>query len=48
MATTLYYRNGVKVGAGVRIDRAQTIADGKIVRERLLSGMDPYEAVRLP
>ncbi len=42
-----YYRDGVKIGVGVRTDPSQTIATAKIVRERLLSGMDPYEAVRL-
>jgi len=43
-----YYRDGVKIDAGVRADPSQTIAHAKVVRERLLSGMDPYEAVRLP
>jgi hypothetical protein len=42
------YRDGVKIGAGVRLDPAQSIAETETVRQRLLSGMDPYEAVKLP
>jgi hypothetical protein len=43
-----FYRDGVQIGPGVRQDPAKTLAYGEMVRQRLLSGMDPYEAVRLP
>ena len=43
-----YYRDGVKIGPGVRRDPSKTLAEIEIVRQRLLSGMDPYEAVKLP
>lgn len=43
-----WYRGGVKIGPGVRQDPAQTLANIKLARERLLSGMDPYEAMQLP
>lgn len=43
-----YYRDGVKIGPGVRRDPSKTPAEIEIVRQRLLSGMDPYEAVKLP
>jgi hypothetical protein len=43
-----YYRNGVQIGPGVRRDPARTLADIEVVRERLLSGMDPYEALIIP
>jgi hypothetical protein len=36
-----YYRDGVKIGPGVRHDPTQTVADTEIVRQRLYSGMDP-------
>ena len=43
-----YYRDGVKIGAGVRVDPYRTIADAKVVRDRLLAGVEPYAAVRMP
>jgi hypothetical protein len=42
------YRDGVKIGAGVRHNPTKVLADAEIVRQRLLLGMDPYEALRLP
>ena len=42
------YRDGVQIGAGVRRDPAQSLANAGIVRQRLLSGIDAYEAVKLP
>ncbi len=43
-----WYRAGVQIRAGVRQNPTQTIANAALVRERLISGMDPYEAVQLP
>jgi UDP-3-O-[3-hydroxymyristoyl] glucosamine N-acyltransferase len=43
-----FYRDGVQIGPGVRQNPAQSIAYGEMLRQRLLSGVDPYEAVRLP
>jgi hypothetical protein len=43
-----YFRDGQRIGRGVRFDPVQALADLEIARQRLLSGMDPYEAVKLP
>lgn len=44
-----FSRTGIKVeGYGVRPDPAKTIKLGKYVKKRLLSGMNPYEAIKLP
>lgn len=40
------YRDGVKIGPGVRTDPAGTLAEIDIIRQRLLSGMNPYKAVQ--
>ena len=40
------YRDGVAVGKGVRADPADALKVLAVVRERLLSGMNPYEAIR--
>lgn len=40
------YRDGVKIGPGVRSNPAKTLAKLNVTRQRLLSGMNPYEAVR--
>ncbi|VVT23209.1 conserved hypothetical protein [Roseovarius sp. EC-HK134] len=40
------YRDGVKIGPGVRINPAGTLAEIDIIRRRLLSGMNPYKAVQ--
>ncbi|WP_234052600.1 MULTISPECIES: hypothetical protein [unclassified Xanthobacter] len=40
------FRDGVEVGRGVRTDAAATIAELEVLRQRLLSGMNPYKAVR--
>ncbi|WP_051678736.1 hypothetical protein [Xanthobacter sp. 91] len=40
------FREGVEIGRGVRSDAAATIAELEALRQRLLSGMNPYEAVR--
>lgn len=42
------YRDGVKIGPGVRSDPAETLEVLDKIRTRLLSGMNPYEAVRKP
>lgn len=42
-----YSRKGNAIGYGFRRDPDQTIEDGLKVKERLLSGMDPYEAMKL-
>jgi hypothetical protein len=41
-------REGHEIGPGVRREPEQTLREGSIVRERLKSGMNPYEAMRLP
>jgi hypothetical protein len=38
------FRSGRKIGPGVRVFPAFTIAQGAIVRERLLAGCDPLKA----
>ncbi|QLQ17654.1 MAG: hypothetical protein HZT43_01370 [Exiguobacterium profundum] len=40
------YRDGVAVGKGVRDNPAEALKALAVVRERLLSGMNPYEAIR--
>lgn len=40
------YCDGVEVGVGVRSDPAKMIDEMKVIKERLMSGMNPYEAVR--
>jgi hypothetical protein len=40
------YRDGVGIGKGVRIKPAETLKELEIIRQRLLSGINPYEAVR--
>lgn len=42
------YRDGVKIGPGVRSNPTKAIADLEEIRSRLLSGMNPYEAVKRP
>jgi hypothetical protein len=40
------YRDGVAIRPGVRSDPLKAIDDMKVVKERLLSGMNPYQAVQ--
>ncbi|MDX3925169.1 MAG: hypothetical protein QHC90_05085 [Shinella sp.] len=40
------YRDGMEVGPGVRADPAKTLVEIERVRQRLLSGMNPFQAVR--
>lgn len=40
------YRDGVEIGVGVRSDPAKMIDEMKVIKERLMSGMNPYQAVR--
>lgn len=40
------HRDGVPIGPGVRIDPARTIAEIQLIKAKLLSGMNPYEACR--
>ncbi|AUX78890.1 hypothetical protein [Sinorhizobium fredii] len=40
------YRNGIEIGPGVRADPAKTLAELESMRQRLLSGMNPYQAVK--
>lgn len=42
------YRGGVRLGPGVRTDPVETMRQAALVRERLLTGMDPHRAVFLP
>lgn len=42
-----YSRKGIEVGYGVRSNPDKTIAYAKKVKERLLSGMNPFEAMKL-
>lgn len=42
-----YYRDGGKIGPGVRGNPAKTLAYNDAARKRLLSGMDPYEAMQV-
>jgi hypothetical protein len=46
--TWSYYRDRVRIIHGVRSNPTQTIADCAAVRERLLAGMDPFEALQRP
>ena len=41
------YRDGVRLGVGVRTDPAETMRLIALVRERLLAGMDPQRAMLL-
>lgn len=40
------YRDGIEIGPGVRADPAKTLAELEGMRQRLLSGMNPYQAVK--
>lgn len=40
------YRDGVRIGKGIRSSPTQALADLMVIKQRLLSGMNPYEAVR--
>ena len=40
------YRDCVPIGPGIRIDPARTVAEIQLIKAKLLSGMDPYEAFR--
>lgn len=40
------YRNGVKIGPGVRADPASSTAEVERIRRLLLSGVNPYQAMR--
>ena len=40
------YRDGVAIGPGVRSDPPKMIAEMKAIRDRLMSGMNPYKAVQ--
>lgn len=40
------YRDGHPIGPGVRADPAEEMAGLDRIRRRLLSGMDPYDAIR--
>jgi len=42
-----YSRKGVEIGYGFRSNPDETIAYAKKMKERLLSGMHPYEAMKL-
>lgn len=41
------YRDGVEIGPGVRTNPVKLMEEMKIIKGRLLSGMNPYEAMRL-
>lgn len=38
------YRDGMKIIKGVRANPSKTIADHEIIKQRLLSGMNPHQA----
>lgn len=40
--------DGRRIGPGLRIDPDQVIADTALILSRLRSGMNPYEAVKIP
>ncbi|NCM95856.1 MAG: hypothetical protein GW948_00615 [Rhodobacterales bacterium] len=40
------YRDRVKIGPGVRSNPTNVIAELDVIRQRLLSGMNPYKAVQ--
>jgi hypothetical protein len=40
-------RDGQRIGAGLRIDPDQVMADTALILARLRSGMNPYEAVKV-
>lgn len=42
------YRDNIEIGRGVRVDPLKTMTEIDMIRQRLLSGMNPYEAVRMP
>ncbi len=37
---------GVKIGPGIRSNPAQALAELNVIRQRLLSGMNPYKAIQ--
>jgi hypothetical protein len=41
------YRDDVEIGPGLRADPASVLADIEAIRTRLLSGMNPYRALRI-
>lgn len=41
------YRNDVEIGPGIRTNPAKTLADIENIKRRLLSGMNPYDALKL-
>lgn len=44
-----FYRSGIKIeGYGIRPDPEETIAFGNVMKRRLQSGMNPYEAMKPP
>jgi hypothetical protein len=40
------YRDGEEIGPGVRADPAKTLAEIERMRQRLLTGMNPYQAAQ--
>ena len=40
-------RDGHRIGPGLRLDAPQVMADTELIRDRLESGMNPYEAVKV-
>jgi hypothetical protein len=46
--TRTYYRDGRRIRCGVRGNPAKTIADYAVIRQRILSGEDPADALARP
>ncbi|WP_019832579.1 hypothetical protein [Sphingomonas sp. PR090111-T3T-6A] len=40
-------RDGHRIGPGLRLDAPQVMADTALIKDRLESGMNPYEAVKV-
>jgi hypothetical protein len=40
-------RDGHRIGPGLRLDAPQVMADTALIKDRLCSGMNPYEAVKV-